>query len=117
MILEQRKGAKMAGRISRTLISSTDVSGSATFYAEDFGSIGIGLVATTTATYTVKLYITPDTTEPLAFTYKSQAVAGAVEVFENVADSNGTPYSFYKVVISYAGLTGGGTFYASTTAI
>ena len=99
----------MPGRISETLISSADASGSATFYFKDYKSATLGLIAlggtNPRATYSVKLYLTPDTPDAAAYTYSEQTVAGAVQVFDNVADTDGTPFSFYKMIVSYAGLT------------
>lgn len=110
----------MPGRISETLISSTAASGEATFYFKDSKAATLGLAAnggtSPVAAYTVKLYATPDTPDLAAYTYKTQG-AGAVAVFENVADSNGQPFSFYKMVISYSGLTNTETSGAQFTAV
>jgi len=99
----------MPGRQYETLISSTAAAGSATYYFADQETLTIGLSAqggtSPVATYEVKLYATESTPDAAAFSYKSQGVAGAVAVFENVADSNGTPFNFYKMVVSYSGLT------------
>ena len=97
------------GRVSSTIINSTAASGSATFYMEEFESVTIALAAVNgtgpVAAYDVKLYATEDTTDAFAYVYKTQSPAAAVLVFENVTDSDGTPYNFYKMVISYSGLT------------
>lgn len=98
----------MAQKVYEQLINSTDAAGSAVFYCKDYSRFTIALAAVggtnPVAAYTVDLYLTPDTPDSLAFTYKT-ASAAAVSVFENIADSDGLPYQFYKVKISYSGLT------------
>ena len=107
--IAETKEPEMPGREYETLISSTAATGSGTFYFGDKKSVTLGISATMganpVATYEVKLYLTPDTPDAAAFSYKSQGVAGAVAVFENVCDSNGTALNFYKMVVSYSGLT------------
>ena len=114
-------GETMPGRIQKTLIQSGTATGSATFYAQDFQTFTLGMTATSgtspIAAYSVKLYATPTTPDAASYTYKAQGVAGAVAVFENVADSNGTPFNFYKMVISYSGLANSGGDAAVFTAV
>ena len=110
----------MPGRQYETLISSTAATGSATYYFADQETLTIGLSAqggtNPVAAYSVKLYATESTPDAAAFTYK-QAGSAAVAVFENVADSNGTPYNFYKMVVSYSGLTNDEASGATFTAV
>ena len=91
------------------------------FYFGDKKNVSLGLSATNgvspVAAYEVKLYLTPDTPDAAAFSYKSQGVAGAVAVFENVCDSNGTAFNFYKMVVSYSGLTNSSGPSANFTAV
>ena len=105
---QPNSGEIMPGRIQQTLIESVVTAGTAIFYAQDFRTFTLGLFASTgtspVAAYSVKLYATPTTPDAAAFTYKTQG-AGAVAVFENVTDTDGTPYNFYKMVVSYSGLT------------
>jgi surface antigen len=114
-------GETMPGRIQKTLIQSGSATGAATFYAQDFQTFTLGMTATNgsspVAAYSVLLYATPTTPDAAAYSYKAQGVAGAVAVFENVADSNGTPFNFYKMVISYSGLTNSGGDAAVFTAV
>ena len=114
----------MPGRIYESLFDqATAAAGSATFYAKDAKTFTLAMIAagnTPVAAYSVKLYATSTTPDAAAYTYKSQGVAGAVQVFENVADSNGVPFNFYKMVVEYSGLSassGTPTFSASITAI
>ena len=101
-------GETMPGRIQKTLIQSGTATGSATFYAQDFETFTLGMTATSgtspVAAYSVKLYATPTTPDAAAYTY-------------NVADSNGTPFNFYKMVISYSGLANSGGDAAVFTAV
>tara|TARA_R100000149_G_C5775688_1_gene73995 strand:+ start:138 stop:491 length:354 start_codon:yes stop_codon:yes gene_type:complete len=100
----------MPGKIYEDIISqSTDASGSAIFYSKDYKNFTLYMAAqggtNPRATYSVSVYPTADTPDSAAVTYKNQSVAGAVQVFENIADSNGQFYGFYKIKISYADLT------------
>lgn len=112
------------GRVSETLIQSAAASGSAAFYFEDFQSVTIALAAVNgtspVAAYDVKLYADVTTPDAFAYTYKTQSPAASVLVFENVTDSNGVPFNFYKMVISYSGLANSGgdapVFIASVSA-
>jgi hypothetical protein len=107
VIIRKAKEPIMPGREYETLISSTATAGSATYYLNDKKSVSLGLSATggssPVAAYEVKLYLTPDTPDAAAISYKA-ASSAAVAVFENVADSNGTPFNFYKMVVSYSSL-------------
>lgn len=115
----------MPGRISESIIQSTDASGSGTFYFKDAKCVTLGIIAAggtnPVASYDVDLYLTPDTPASAAYSFKTQGSAGAVNVFENVTDTDGTPFSFYKMVVSYAGLTNnegsGAQFLAVVSAI
>lgn len=100
----------MPGKVYESIITqSTDASGSAIFYAKDFKNFTLYMAAqggtNPVANYTITLYPNADTPESAGALYKDQSSAGAVQVLENIADSNGQFYGFYKLKVSYGGLT------------
>jgi len=106
-------------RVFKQVIASAAASGEAVFYMADHGSAAIALGAyggtNPVAAYTVSLYATPDTPDSMAYTYKTQTPA-AVLVYENVTDSDGVAYPFYKMKIAYSDLTnneGSGAYFVA----